>query len=207
LEVVEACLRAGVDGVTAIDSIGPALRVNVETGQPMLGSYAWLSGQAVRPIALQAVAQIRLQHDVPIVGTGGVGRAEDVVEMVMASATAVGVHSAPLLQGLGWFAKTLARLERWLAERDHTRLTDLRDMALPHLQEPASHARLAFAFDAQTCTQCDRCVTACAYGARHLTPQGEMRLDRVLCQSCDLCVTVCPTEALSVCPVKPLFSG
>lgn len=45
LETVDACLEAGADGVTAIDSIGPTLRVDVETGEPLLGSFAWLSGR------------------------------------------------------------------------------------------------------------------------------------------------------------------
>ena len=222
LEVVDACLRAGADGVTAIDSIGPALRVDVETGRPLLGSFAWLSGAAIRPIALRIVAEICLRpssgsglgHNVPVVGTGGVGRAEDVVEMVMAGAAAVGVHTAPLLQGLGWFGKTLARLERWLDEHSYACLADLRGMTLPHLQEPAPHPStrlrraqssrsghrtpLTFAFDVELCTQCDRCVTVCAYRARDLSADGQMSLDEAACRSCGLCTSVCPTRALRV---------
>jgi dihydroorotate dehydrogenase subfamily 1 len=194
--VVDGCLQAGADGVTAIDSIGPALRVDVETGQPMLGSFAWLSGSAIRPVALRAVAEICLRHDVPVVGTGGVGRAEHAVEMVMAGATAVGVHTAPLLQGLGWFGKTLVRLERWLEQRRYTSIGELRGLALPSLQKPVPSAALHFLFDAETCTQCGRCVTVCAYRARHLTPKVEMILEKVRCRSCGLCVTVCPTDAL-----------
>ena len=198
LEAVEACLQAGADGVTAIDSIGPTLRVDVETGRPLLDAFAWLSGAAILPVALRAVAEICLHHDAPVVGTGGVGRAGDVVEMVMSGATAVGVHTAPLLQGLDWFGKTLVRLDRWLDEHGHARLADLRGLALPHLREPASRAPLSFAFDAETCTHCGRCVTACAYVARHLTPEGEMLLDETACRSCGLCASVCPTGALRI---------
>jgi len=198
LDVVAACLRAGADGVTAIDSIGPTLRIDVETGEPLLGSFAWLSGRAILPISLRVVAQICQGHGVPVVGTGGVGQAEDAVEMVMAGATAVGVHSLPLLQGLGWFEKTLARLDRWLEARGHSRLADLRGLALPHLQEPVPHMPLAFSFDKETCTRCGRCVTVCAYGARELTAGGEMLLDEEICRSCGLCVTVCAPGALDV---------
>jgi dihydroorotate dehydrogenase/NAD-dependent dihydropyrimidine dehydrogenase PreA subunit len=200
LEVVDTCLETGADGVTAVDSIGPTLRVDVETGLPLLGSFAWLSGRAILPIALRAVAEICLRQDVPVVGTGGVGRAEDVLEMVMAGATAVGVHTAPLLGGLGWFGKTLTRLERWLENHDHDYLANLRGGALPYLREPASHIPLVFAFDAETCTQCGRCVTVCAYNARCLTSQGEMLLDKDLCHSCGLCASVCPTGALRLRP-------
>jgi len=197
LAVVESCLRVGADGITAIDSIGPALRVDVETGRPLMGSFAWLSGAAIRPIALRVVAEICLRHDVPVVGTGGVGQARDAVEMVMAGATAVGVHSAPLVQGLGWFGKTLPRLERWLDKRGHARLCHLRGLVLPHLSEPASHTPLTFTFDAQACSCCNRCVTVCAYQARSFTPEGQMSLDEVACRSCGLCASVCPTGALS----------
>lgn len=83
LDTVDACLRAGADGITAIDSIGPTLRVNVESGRPFLGSFAWLSGAAILPIALWSVAAtasrplfgeaaISLRHPIPVVGTGGV---------------------------------------------------------------------------------------------------------------------------------------
>ncbi|MDY7078356.1 MAG: 4Fe-4S dicluster domain-containing protein [Chloroflexota bacterium] len=198
VSVVGACLEAGADGVTAIDSIGPALRIDVKTGQPLLGSFAWLSGQTIRPIALRAVAEIRLHQNIPVVGTGGVGRAEDVVEMIMAGAAAVGVHTAPLLRGVDWFGETLTRLEQWLDKHNHTCLSDLRGLALPHLRKSTSHTLLAFAFDAETCIQCERCVTVCAYRARRLTPQGEMLLDQYLCHWCGLCATICPTEALRI---------
>jgi dihydroorotate dehydrogenase subfamily 1 len=196
VEVVGDCLREGADGVTAIDSIGPTLRVDVESGQPVLGSFAWLSGSAIRPIALRAVAEICLRYDVPVVGTGGVGRARHVVEGLMAGATAIGVHTAPLLHGLDWFRKALAGLEKWMDEHGYTRLSELRGLALPALREPPPSAALAFIHDAETCTRCGRCVTVCAYGARFLSPEGEMALDKNLCRSCGLCASVCTAEAL-----------
>ena len=204
LPVVADCLAAGADGVTAIDSIGPTLRVDIEQGQPLLGSYAWLSGEAIRPISLRVVADICLRHDVPVVGTGGVGRAEDVVEMVMAGATAVGVHTAPLMKGLGWLGTTEKRLQRWLDARDHARLSDLRGAALPSLRATVGHespspersSPLSFVFDAEACTECGRCVTVCAYQARELAPGVTMLVDSDECRSCGVCVTVCPTDAL-----------
>lgn len=206
LTVVQDCIDAGVDGITAIDSIGPTLRVDIEKGEPLLGSYAWLSGEAIRPIALRVVADICLRHNVPVVGTGGVSCAQDTVEMVMAGATAVGVHTAPLLKGLNWLGKTQTRLHKWLDTRNYAGLKELRGMALPHLQASVAHepsdpepqSPLSFVFRADECTQCGRCVIVCAYQARHLSSEKEMTLDSVECRSCGLCVTVCPTGALGV---------
>jgi dihydroorotate dehydrogenase (fumarate) len=194
--VVGSCVEAGADGVTAIDSIGPALQIDVETGRPLLGSFAWLSGQAIRPIALAAVAKIALQHGVPVVGTGGVGRAEHVVEMIMAGATAVGVHTVPLLQGLEWFGKTSRQLESWLDRRGWTQLTDLRGAALPHLDREPFTSNLRFTFNPEICTRCERCVTVCAYQARTLLSDGGMHLDELRCRACGLCTSSCPTAAL-----------
>ncbi len=201
--VVADCVAAGADGITAIDSIGPALRVDIEKCEPLLGSYAWLSGEAIRPIALRAVADICLRHSVPVVGTGGIGRAENVVEMVMAGATAIGVHTAPLLKGLEWINKTEQKLQKWLDRRNYATLTELRGRALPTLRgteipEGTPPEPLDFRFDRDTCTQCGRCVTVCAYQARQLGQDGEMLLDRVECRSCGVCVTVCPTGALEI---------
>jgi dihydroorotate dehydrogenase subfamily 1 len=196
-QVVEACVAEGADGITAIDSIGPALRLDLEARRPRLGSFAWLSGRAILPLALRAVADVALRHDVPVVGTGGVATAEDVVEMVMAGADAVGVHSAPLLQGLGWFSRTLAHLERWLERHDVSSLAGLRGAALGALREPPGRAALEFQFRPELCTECGRCAAVCAYGARQLAPERQMRLNRELCRSCGLCVSVCSPGALA----------
>ena len=195
-EVVQDCVDAGVDGFTAIDSIGPALRIDVETGLPLLGSYAWLSGQPIRPIAQRVVADICSRYGLPVVGTGGVGRPEHVVEMVMAGATAVGVHSVVLRKGLGWIERTLRRLDSWMDERSHDRLSDLRGIALPDLNRPKSYTPLSFGFGDQECTECGLCVNVCAYQARELLTRKEMVVHETLCRSCGLCVSVCPTGAL-----------
>jgi dihydroorotate dehydrogenase subfamily 1 len=195
-EVVTACIEAGADGITAIDSIGPSLSIDVETGRPLLGAYAWLSGEPIRPIALRIVADICRQHDIPVVGTGGVGQAEDVVEMIMAGASAVGVHTAPLRQGLAWFKRTLGRLETWLEERGYASLPALQGLALSFLDQPKAPPPLLFSFDDQRCNECLRCVELCPYQAREMRPGKIMALNDPGCRSCGFCIAVCPTGAL-----------
>jgi len=191
------CLAAGADGLTAIDSLGPTLAIDVETGRPVLGGHAWLSGVAIKPLTVRIVADLCKRHPgVPVVATGGVSSAEDVIEMVMAGATAVGVHTTPLLRGLGWFAKTGAGLTRWLDRHGYTELAEVRGMALPHLPGKECNEPLEFIFEPEICTECGRCVTVCAYGARTMDGR-EMSLDCELCRSCGLCVEVCAPGALT----------
>ena len=200
--IVRACAAAGADGVTAIDSLGPALRIDIENGQPVLDRPAWLSGAPIRPIAQRVVAEIALDHDLPIVGTGGVGRGRDAIEMMMAGATAVGVHTAPLLRGLGFFRRALREMEAFLVKQGYDRIAQVQGKALPHLRrEPPPAAALRFAFFAERCTHCDRCVQVCAYRARTLHGD-EMQVDMQLCRSCGLCVTVCRPGALTASPLQ-----
>jgi dihydropyrimidine dehydrogenase (NAD+) subunit PreA len=191
------CLAKGADGLTAIDSLGPTLAIDVQTGRPLLDGYAWLSGTAIKPLTVRIVADLCQRHPgVPIVATGGVSRAEDVVEMLMVGAAAVGVHTAPLLRGLGWFARTESSLARWLDQHDYTALADMRGVALPHLPGEERTEPLEFVFEPEICTECGRCVTVCAYDARALFGK-EMTLDCELCRSCGLCVSVCAPGALT----------
>jgi len=203
LDVVDACVEAGADGITAADSWGPALRIDIERARPALGGdygYAWMSGAAIKPLTVRIVADICRRHPrLPVVATGGVSDAADVVEMLMAGATAVGMHTAPLLKGLGWFEKTARELARWLDDHGYTSPADVRGLALPHLLAGEDCTPLSFRFDRETCTECRRCVTVCAYAARELAG-GLMRLDRDACRSCGLCVSVCPNGALTRAP-------
>ncbi len=198
LDVVGACVLAGAAGVTAIDSIGPALRIDVETARPVLESpfgHAWLSGPAIKPLAVRAVADIKRAYGVPVVAVGGVSRGTDVAEMLMAGADAVSAHTAPLLMGLGWFQKTRTELAAFMDAHGYASLPDLQGVALPHLTDGESSARLGFAFDPAVCTECMLCVRLCPYGARNLKARV-MTLDDGRCRSCGLCASVCAAGAL-----------
>lgn len=195
LEVVEEVLREGADGITAIDSVGPALRIDVFTGRPVLNCPAWLSGRPIRPIAQRIVADIALRYDVPVVGTGGVSRGKEAIEMLMAGAAAVGVHTAPLLQGLGFFKRALDEMKRFMEAQGYMSAAELRGFALPYLQAPPEAKALAFSFDADRCTLCNLCVDLCPYQARHLD-EGTMQIDIARCRFCGLCATICPWGAI-----------
>jgi dihydroorotate dehydrogenase (NAD+) catalytic subunit len=98
VDVARSVVRAGAHGVTLIDS-PPALGVNAARLRPSLGPVSgWLSGPAIRPLALRAVFDVAsAMPDVPILASGGVGSGRDAVEMMLAGAWAVEVGTAALI--------------------------------------------------------------------------------------------------------------
>jgi dihydroorotate dehydrogenase (NAD+) catalytic subunit len=125
-ETAAAALDGGATGLTVANTL-LGLAIDAETFRPRLGGgTGGLSGPAVKPVALRAVLQVaRAFPTVPIVGVGGVRTAADVVEFVLAGATAVAVGTATLADPAAGLALVDA-LPHWLATRGHRSITALR---------------------------------------------------------------------------------
>ena len=96
-EIAKACEDAGADGISLINTL-LGMRIDLKTRRPILANTTGgLSGPAVFPVALRMVYQVAKAVSVPVVGMGGVSSAEDVLEMMMAGATAVEVGAANLV--------------------------------------------------------------------------------------------------------------
>lgn len=96
VSVARACEDAGADGVSLINTL-LGMRIDLRTRKPILANTTGgLSGPAVFPVALRMVWQVSRAVRIPVVGMGGVSSAENVLEMLMAGATAVEVGAANL---------------------------------------------------------------------------------------------------------------
>ncbi len=96
--VAKACERAGADGVSLINTL-PGMRIDLKHRRPLLANgTGGMSGPGMLPLAVRMVYQVYEAVDIPIVGMGGVTRAEDVLELMLAGATAVGVGAANLVE-------------------------------------------------------------------------------------------------------------
>ena len=94
--VAKACEDAGADGLSLINTL-QGMRINLKSRRPILANQTGgLSGPAVFPVALRMVWQVCRAVSVPVVGMGGVSSAEDVLEMMMAGASAVEIGAANL---------------------------------------------------------------------------------------------------------------
>ena len=123
--IAAAALDAGAIGLTLVNTVR-GLLVDADARRPQLGAGAGgLSGTAIKPIALRVVREVANAHPgVPIIGTGGVARGLDAVEMLLAGATAVGIGTA-IFEEPRAPLRVLEELVTWCAEHDVRRVTEL----------------------------------------------------------------------------------
>jgi dihydroorotate dehydrogenase (NAD+) catalytic subunit len=94
LDTVGAAVKAGIDGITAINTLR-AMAIDVETQRPILSNkIGGLSGTPIKPIAVRCVYEISSQYKIPIIGCGGISSWDDAVEFILAGASAVQLGSA-----------------------------------------------------------------------------------------------------------------
>ncbi len=94
--IAKACEEAGADGISLINTL-LGMRINLKTKKPIIANkMGGFSGPAVKPVALRMVYQVYEAVKLPIVGMGGLSSAEDVIEMMLAGATAVEIGTANL---------------------------------------------------------------------------------------------------------------
>lgn len=97
VSIAVACEEAGADGISLINTL-LGMRIDLKTKRPVLANkMGGFSGSAVLPVALRMVYQVYQAVKIPVVGMGGVNCAEDVIEMMLAGATAVEVGAANLV--------------------------------------------------------------------------------------------------------------
>ena len=108
-EQVLAALEAGADGISAVNTLGPGMIINLETRRPVLDfKVGGVSGPALRPIAVRCVYDVwaamkKAGRQAPIIGIGGVSTGPHALEMIMAGATAVGIGTGVYQRGIGVF--------------------------------------------------------------------------------------------------------
>lgn len=95
--IAKACEEGGADGLTLVNTM-TGMRIDLNSKKPIIANkIAGYAGKALFPVALRAVYQVYEAVKLPIIGLGGVSCAEDVVEMMLAGASAVGVGTANLI--------------------------------------------------------------------------------------------------------------
>ena len=129
-DIAKAVEEAGADAISAINTVGPGMLIDIKAKKPMLGAgFGGVSGPAIKPIALKCVFDIYETVNLPIIGMGGVTSWQDAVEMLLAGATLVGVGSALYLQGMKAFTEINGGIGNYLRENNYQALSDIIGLA------------------------------------------------------------------------------
>ena len=129
VEIASAAREAGADGVTLINTL-MGMVIDIDKRRPLLGAGGGgLSGPAIRPVAIRSVFDVHsAMPDIPIVGVGGVASVEDVIEFLMAGASAVQIGSAnfanPRIS-----QKIINDLSKWCQDNEYESIDAVKGLA------------------------------------------------------------------------------
>jgi len=125
-----------VDGYVAINTLGPVLHIDIERKKPLLGAgYGWLSGPAIRPLAIRVIADIAKVTDKPIIGVGGIATGEDVIEFFMVGASAVEICTTVITEGPKAYQRILKEAESWLESHGYSSINEVKGVALENIPD------------------------------------------------------------------------
>lgn len=125
VEIAKACEEAGADGLSLVNTF-QAMAIDVKTRKIVFdNTYAGLSGPAIKPIALRMVHQVCKEVNIPVIGLGGIMNYEDVLEFIMAGATAVQVGTGNFVNP-NMMKDIIADLENYMIENKLESLDEIR---------------------------------------------------------------------------------
>ncbi len=202
-----AAKRGGADAVSLINTIKSITNVDLDAFSPFpmidgKGSHGGYCGPAVKPIALNMVAEIARHEEtrgLPISGIGGVTTWRDAAEFLALGAGNVQVCTAAMTYGFKIVQEMISGLSQYLDEKEMA-LTDLIGRAVPNFVE-WQHLNLNYVTKAvinqDDCIKCGRCYAACEDTSHQAIAMSEDRTFTVKddeCVACNLCVNVCPVD-------------
>ena len=201
----EAALRGGADAVSLINTINSITSVDLDlfAPEPTLdgkGTHGGYCGPAVKPIALNMVAEIARNpatRALPISGIGGVTTWRDAAEFMALGAGNVQVCTAAMTYGFKIVQEMISGLSQYLDEKGIA-LTDLVGRAVPNVTDwqylNLNYVTKAVISEAD-CIKCGRCYAACEDTSHQAIAMSADRVFSVKeeeCVACNLCVDVCP---------------
>ena len=121
---------AGADAITAVNTMGPGMIINIEAQKPVLDfKVGGVSGAALRPIAVKCVFDIYKSVKIPIIGVGGISTGRHAIEMITAGASAVGIGTAIYDRGVDVFKKVCDEINAWMHEHGIQNINELKGAA------------------------------------------------------------------------------
>ena len=213
-----AARNGGADAVSLINTISSITSVNLDTMSPEpsidgKGSHGGYCGPAVKPIAMNMIAEIARDPEttgLPISGIGGVTTWRDAAEFISLGCGTVQVCTAAMTYGFRIIEEMCTGLSQWMDEKGHARVADVVGRAVPNVTD-WQYLNLNYVakakIDQDACIKCGRCFAACEDTSHQAITMKPGRVFEVIdaeCVACNLCVEVCPVEGcISMMPMRP----
>jgi dihydropyrimidine dehydrogenase (NAD+) subunit PreA len=205
-----AARKGGADAVSLINTVSSIIGVDLDSMAPVpavdgKGSHGGYCGPAVKPIALNMVAEIARDHEMgglPISGIGGITVWRDAAEFLALGASNVQVCTAAMAYGFKIVKEMITGLSGWMDEKGYQRLDDFAGSAVANVTDwqylNLNYVAKAW-IDQDLCIRCGRCHIACEDTSHQAITAmvGGRRPFEVIdaeCIGCNLCVSVCPVE-------------
>jgi dihydroorotate dehydrogenase (NAD+) catalytic subunit len=126
VEIARHAEDAGADALTMINSLGPGMRIDIGTGNPILNNkFGGLSGPAVKPIAIRCIFEVFDSVEIPLIGVGGIRNYEDVIEFLYAGASCVQIGTSIMYEGMDIFKNILTGLERFMNDMGYDSINEM----------------------------------------------------------------------------------
>jgi dihydroorotate dehydrogenase (NAD+) catalytic subunit len=202
-ELALALEDAGADALVMINSFGPCMSIDVETGMPLMGSkdgFGWLSGGAIKPLAVRCVYDAARVVKIPIIGVGGISNGRDAAEMLMAGARAVEVCTEAILRGPTVYGRIAQELDALLNEHGYKSAEEISGLTVRMMRQcGAPRMENAPEVNMERCSLCGICEKSCPGGAIHLDKNARVvEISEEKCSKCGLCITRCKLRAISM---------
>lgn len=191
----KAIKEAGANGVVAINSLGPTMKIDLDKRASIYNNdkgFVWTSGPAIKPIALATVYKIKqAEPELTVIGVGGIATADDVLEFLLAGASAVQMLSAALLRGKNLYSKIIADLPKALEKHG---FHSIEEVIQTNLTKDVVYKQSTPVLIEEKCTKCRLCERICPYFAIEF--KDKIIFDSDKCFECGLCIAKCPTKAI-----------
>ncbi|GAA6199105.1 NAD-dependent dihydropyrimidine dehydrogenase subunit PreA [Aquicoccus sp. SU-CL01552] len=213
-----AAFAGNADAVSLINTINSIISVDLDqmAPEPTLdgkGTHGGYCGPAVKPIALNMVAEIARDPATagkPISAIGGVTTWRDAAEFMVMGAGNVQVCTAAMTYGFKVVEEMISGLSQWMDEKGYAATSDFIGQAVPNVTD-WQYLNLNYVakakIDQDACIKCGRCYAACEDTSHQAIWMKEDRVFEVNdaeCVACNLCVDVCPVEdCISMVPMAP----
>lgn len=126
VEIALSAEKAGCDALTLINSVGPGMKIDIETANPILSNkFGGLSGPAIKPIALRCVYDVYDAVEIPIIGVGGIADYKDAIEFIYAGAKCVQIGTAIMYKGPQIFKEINDGIKKFMTKKEYKSIDEM----------------------------------------------------------------------------------